>query len=683
MGEAKHQLKWLLRKIYWSKTRKPNVWMSWMELLLLVEFAALSAVFLSMVTPYQFAGEVDTSSRQLPFYEPECSPWDPNQPGCAPAVFVPTCNQSDSLLLYAPDTPRTASIAETAVRLLSQNDTRCATRGFASADALLAAYLADELLQWQTKAALLLEDYEGGPEYTLAMARPQGEAGRSLQLPALAGAPKVVVSNGTQGLEGGWEDWDGYYAASGFVGLQYAVERALAMAARQPDASALAADFEALAAGLPSVDFAAFPLQPSSSSYRPGSWWLGLILPLYAFAGTYFSVPYLVMSMLLEKEAKLISALRTMGLPLHLYFLSYWIVYGAMYVVGGAIMTVAYALCGFFPNSDLFLLFLTTVFNVPATLAFMSCVVGKCSKQAGQTLAFFGSWVFIGLFILFERTGVPSAAWYPLCIFPMFAGPAGGYRFYELEAAGDGLTWAELTSSGKGPSLLVTWAFQLASAVCWLWWATRLLSAGPAWVKQMPERAAQTDGPAVEESGPPPEGASEAVRLDRLSRAFAAKPKPVVALEALSLSLYEGQITALLGQNGAGKTTTIGILTGLFPQSSGEATVYGHSVRGRGMDAIRRLSGVCPQHDLTFAALSALENLQLAGAVKGLSPAQLADGRLEAMLESVGLEASRHAVRTDNLSGGQKRKLSLACALIGDPKLVLLDEPTAGMDPAS
>jgi len=481
--------------------------------------------------------------------------------------------------------------------------------------------------------------------------------------------------------------------------------------------------------------------------------------------------------MLLEKEAKLISALRTMGLPLHLYFLSYWIVYGAMYVLGGAIMTAAYALCGFFPNSDLFLLFLTTVFNVPATLAFMSCVVGKCSKQAGQTLAFFGSWVFIGLFILFERTGVPSAAWYPLCIFPMFAGPAGGYRFYELEATGEGLTWAELTSSGsgprcwtaatslcdtpcasrpatvatqthkaasrlaasssastapappsspslstagKGPSLLVTWAFQLASAVCWLWWATRLLSAGPAWVKQMPERAAQPEGPAVEESGPPPEGASEAVRLVRLSRAFAAKPKPVVALDALSLSLYEGQITALLGQNGAGKTTTIGILTGLFPQSSGEATVYGHSVtrrapplprtasphttaaftradaaarsaadalppqvRGRGMDAIRRLSGVCPQHDLTFAALSALENLQLAGAVKGLSPAQLADGRLEAMLESVGLEPSRHAVRTDNLSGGQKRKLSLACALIGDPKLVLLDEPTAGMDPAS
>jgi len=260
--------------------------------------------------------------------------------------------------------------------------------------------------------------------------------------------------------------------------------------------------------------------------------------------------------MLLEKEAKLISALRTMGLPLHLYFLSYWIVYGAprhsrdiaerqdiaetqprysretsrdtaetppsshrlsgrrcgsassaprlhlgctsgvcwagaMYVLGGAIMTAAYALCGFFPNSDLFLLFLTTVFNVPATLAFMSCVVGKCSKQAavgregrgeeerrgrgeerrgsgggvrsatrpghvldtqaGQTLAFFGSWVFIGLFILFERTGVPSAAWYPLCIFPMFAGPAGGYRFYELEATGEGLTWAELTSSGSGP----------------------------------------------------------------------------------------------------------------------------------------------------------------------------------------------------------------------------------------
>ncbi len=104
----------------------------------------------------------------------------------------------------------------------------------------------------------------------------------------------------------------------------------------------------------------------------------------------------------------------------------------------------------------------------------------------------------------------------------------------------------------------------------------------------------------------------------------------------------------------------------------------------RQLDEIRALSGVCPQHDLTFNYLTAVENLKLIGAVKGMSDAQLAGSEITAMLDKVGLGSDgKHHHRTDTLSGGQKRKLSLACALIGDPKFVLLDEPTAGMDPAS
>ena len=95
----------------------------------------------------------------------------------------------------------------------------------------------------------------------------------------------------------------------------------------------------------------------------------------------------------------------------------------------------------------------------------------------------------------------------------------------------------------------------------------------------------------MEESGPPPEGASEAVRLVRLSRAFAAKPKPVVALDALSLSLYEGQITALLGQNGAGKSTAINILIGSEQPTRGHGHVFGHSIRSSIEKARRERNG--------------------------------------------------------------------------------------------
>ena len=170
--------------------------------------------------------------------------------------------------------------------------------------------------------------------------------------------------------------------------------------------------------------------------------------------------------------------------------------------------------------------------------------------------------------------------------------------------------------------------------------------------------------------------------LTNLGRAFAAKPRPVVALKGLNLTLYEGQITALLGQNGAGKTTTIGILTGLFPQSEGDAVAFGRDVATQ-MDGVRALSGVCPQHDLVFAALTCLDNLRLVGSVKGMDDAALAGDEPARMLRAVGLAEDKFAARADTLSGGQKRKLSLACALIGDPKFVLLDEPTAGMDPAS
>ena len=158
------------------------------------------------------------------------------------------------------------------------------------------------------------------------------------------------------------------------------------------------------------------------------------------------------------------------------------------------------------------------------------------------------------------------------------------------------------------------------------------------------------------------------------------KTKAVCALESLTLDMYEGEVTALLGQNGAGKTTAIGILTGLHLPSGGEARVFGHDVRTQ-MPEIRALAGVCPQHDLLFDVLSVQEHLRLFGQIKGV-PVDQASSEATRWLGLVGLGGTL-AQRAGTLSGGQKRKLSVAIAMVGEPAFVLLDEPTAGMDPES
>eukprot|EP00947_MAST-08B_sp_MAST-8B-sp1_P005517 g5517.t1 len=150
------------------------------------------------------------------------------------------------------------------------------------------------------------------------------------------------------------------------------------------------------------------------------------------------------------------------------------------------------------------------------------------------------------------------------------------------------------------------------------------------------------------------------------------------AVDGVDLAMYEGQILALLGHNGAGKSTLIGMLTGLFPPTAGDTTVYGHSLRND-MAAIRRLVGVCPQHDVLFDTLTCEEHLRLFGAIKGLADEASVAAEAARRLADVDL-SHKAGAQSKHLSGGEKRRLSLAIALMGDPKVVYLDEPTSGMD---
>ena len=130
--------------------------------------------------------------------------------------------------------------------------------------------------------------------------------------------------------------------------------------------------------------------------------------------------------------------------------------------------------------------------------------------------------------------------------------------------------------------------------------------------------------------------------------------KRKVAVNGLSLNMYEGQITALLGHNGAGKTTTMSMLTGLFPPTSGTAFIGGNSVTSD-MDLIRRSLGICPQHNVLFDKLTVMEHLTFFAMLKGLSGKE-AKAEAGKLLKDQNLEDKR-SCRVCHLSGGMKRKL--------------------------
>ena len=153
----------------------------------------------------------------------------------------------------------------------------------------------------------------------------------------------------------------------------------------------------------------------------------------------------------------------------------------------------------------------------------------------------------------------------------------------------------------------------------------------------------------------------------------------IIAVDGITLEVRRGEIFGLLGPNGAGKTTTVHMAIGLLAQDEGAVSIEGF---GSPVDAeVRRHLGIAPQSISLYDTLTGEQNLRFLGSIYGLSGSGLAD-RTAWALDFVGLtDRRKHAVRT--YSGGMKRRLNLAAAVIHDPELILLDEPTVGVDPQS
>ncbi len=166
------------------------------------------------------------------------------------------------------------------------------------------------------------------------------------------------------------------------------------------------------------------------------------------------------------------------------------------------------------------------------------------------------------------------------------------------------------------------------------------------------------------------------IRLNRVRKFYG----ELVAVKDLSLDIQRGEIFGFLGPNGAGKTTTISMICGLLKKDGGKIDINGHSL-DTDFEKCKKWMGLCPQDIVIWESLTCLEQMEFTARLYDL-PRTVARNRSLELLGLFGLEEKRNKL-SKTLSGGMKRRLNIALALVHDPKIVILDEPQAGLDPQS
>ncbi|KAK6123286.1 hypothetical protein DH2020_042963 [Rehmannia glutinosa] len=272
-------------------------------------------------------------------------------------------------------------------------------------------------------------------------------------------------------------------------------------------------------------------------------------------------------------------------------------------------------------------------------------------------------------------------------LYPGFSLYRGLYEFSEYAFTGnymgtDGMRWKDLTDSNNGMTeVLIIMAVEWVVVLGVAYYADQVRSSGkdPLFFLRRPQKGLSSSSrkPSLQRTG------LKCVfkwRNSTLSKRDGNPEK--FAVRDLSLALPQGECFGMLGPNGAGKTSFINMMTGLIKPSSGTAYVQGLDIR-TDMDRIYTSMGVCPQHDLLWENLTGREHLLFYGRLKNLKGSSLTQA-VEESLKSVNLFNGGVADKqAGKYSGGMKRRLSVAISLIGDPKVVYMDEPSTGLDPAS
>ncbi|KAJ8374724.1 hypothetical protein SKAU_G00053040 [Synaphobranchus kaupii] len=426
-------------------------------------------------------------------------------------------------------------------------------------------------------------------------------------------------------------------------------------------------------------------------------------LPLFMTLAWIYSVAMIIKGVVYEKEARLKETMRIMGLGTSTLWVSWFISSFVPFLISAGLLIFLLKWGDILPysNPKVVFFFLATF----ATATIMQCFLISTFFSRANLAAACGGLIYFSLYLPY----VLCVAWRDhltlgLKIFASLLSPVAfgfGCEYFSLyEEQGVGIQWFNLVSSpmeGDAYDFRTSIMLLLVDAVIYgvATWYIEAVFPGEFGIPKpwyfifqlnywggVPLELGLPIPPAPEDSEvcleEEPTHLPLGVAIQGLVKIY--KKGAKLAVNHLSLKFYDGQITSFLGHNGAGKTTTMSILTGLFPPTAGTISVKGLDIR-TSMDTIRKTLGVCPQHNVLFDILTVEEHVWFYGRLKGLSNSEVKN-EMDMLLTDVGLLHKRHE-QTRNLSGGMQRKLSVAIAFVGGSTVVVLDEPTAGVDPYS
>ncbi|ESO83918.1 hypothetical protein LOTGIDRAFT_229502 [Lottia gigantea] len=423
----------------------------------------------------------------------------------------------------------------------------------------------------------------------------------------------------------------------------------------------------------------------------------------------------IVKDVVYEKERKLKESMKMMGLSGWLHWLAWFVKYLIFALITVGLMTLFFCLKlnldigkgsgSVVGNTEPTVLFIFLLVYSISSISFCFLISVFFSKAnsgaAAGGILFFVS--YIPYFFLTSRyQNMSWTAKIAACLDFNTAMALGGQVIGMFEGTGTGVQWSNIADGASVDddfTLLNVLVMLLVDSVLYgiVTWYIEAVFPGDYGVPQrwyFPVTASYWCGNQLTEAsvddkslsiGQIPEffendpvGIKPGIQIRNLRKVFGKDEKKNVAVAGMTLDMYEGQITALLGHNGAGKTTTMSMLTGFMPSSSGTALVNGYDIR-TDISNVRSSLGLCPQHDILFDNLTVEEHMVFFAKLKGVDSVNVKQ-EVDDMLKSVGLEPKRKSL-SGELSGGMKRKLSVGIALIGGSKIVILDEPSSGMDP--
>uniref|UniRef100_A0A673CGF1 Phospholipid-transporting ATPase ABCA1-like n=1 Tax=Sphaeramia orbicularis TaxID=375764 RepID=A0A673CGF1_9TELE len=426
-------------------------------------------------------------------------------------------------------------------------------------------------------------------------------------------------------------------------------------------------------------------------------------MPLFMTLAWMYSVAIIIKGVVYEKEARLKETMRIMGLNNGILWLSWFISSLIPLLISAGLLVMLLKMGNLLPYSDPGVVFL--FLGSFGVVTIMQCFLISTLFSRANLAAACGGIIYFTLYLPY----VLCVAWqdyvgFGAKVFVSLLSPVAfgfGCEYFALfEEQGVGIQWSNLLASPLEED-----SYNLTTSIClmlfdavlygimtwyieavfpgqygiprpWYFPFTKTYWCGEKENKNIStplSKKGNAEAVCIEEE---PSHIDPGVYIENLIKVYSHGNK--LAVDGLTLRFYEGQITSFLGHNGAGKTTTMSILTGLFPPTSGTAYILGKDIRSE-LSTIRQNLGVCPQHNVLFSMLTVEEHIWFYARLKGL-PEEKVKAEMEQIVNDVGLPHKRQS-RTSTLSGGMQRKLSVALAFVGGSKVVILDEPTAGVDP--